>query len=358
VDKSTKIDMDHLMSAILLVEESGKAFQHILNREKSYVKLARYIADIGAPLTHADLHEALPFYGRGNAARNENMTLATAWGYKNHIIIKKTFIDGIEIFEGESLDETNLDEIIVSYSDHWAYNYLGEKVPFDQLHKLTQAPGMNWCNHHFKNEHRAEENVHAGFNMAILDVDGGVTLETVHELLKDYKFLTYTTKRHTDEAHRFRLLMPINYVLELDTEDYREFINGVRDWLPFETDDASNQRAKKWLSHDGDYHYNDGELLDALRFIPKTSRNEAYKEQSKELQSLDNLERWFAQKIAVGNRNSHMLKFALALVDSGMDLVDVSKAVHSFNGKLNTPLSENEIDNTIMVTVGKRYVKP
>ena len=96
---------------------------------------------------------------------------------------------------------------------------------------------------------------------------------------------------------------------------------------------------------------------DALPFIPKTSRNESYKERSRSFQSLDNLEQWFAQKIATGNRNNNMLKFALA-VDSGMDVVDVSKAVHAFNEKLDNPLSENEIDNTVMVTVGKRYVKP
>lgn len=358
VDKSTEVEMDHLMSAILLTEESGQAFQQILNREKSYVKLARYIADVGTPLTHADLTEALPFYGKGNAHRQEMITLATAWGYRNHVVIKKTFMDGIELFEGESLEETNLDEMIVSYSEHFAYNYLGEKVPWDQMHVLTQAAGMNWCNHHFKNEHRAEENAHPGFNFITIDIDGGVTLETVHELLKDYRFLTYTTKRHTDDAHRFRLLLPTNYLLKLDTEDYREMVNSVLSWLPFEADDASNQRSKKWLSHPGKHHYNDGQLFDVLDFIPKTTRNEHFKEQTKELGSLDNLERWFAQKIAQGNRNNHMIKFALALVDSGMGLVDVSKAVHSFNSKLNTPLAESEIDNTIMVTVGKRYVKP
>lgn len=357
VDKSVQVEMDHLKSAILLVEESGVAFQTILAREKSYVRLAKYIADMGTPLTHADLHEALPFYGRSNQARNEIMTLATAWGYKQHIVIKKTFTDGIEFYEGEKLKETDPKEIIVSYSEHWAYNYLGERVPFDQLHQLTQAQGMNWCNHHFRKEHRAEENVIDGFNMITVDVDGGVSLDTVHELLKDYRFMTYTTKRHTDDEHRFRLLMPIKYELKLDTEEYREFMNGILTWLPFEADEASNQRAKKWLSHDGTYHHNDGELLDVLDFIPRTSRNESWKEGSKELQSLDNLERWFAQKIATGNRNNHMIKFALALVDSGMTLPEVSRGVHEFNKKLNNPLTENEIDTTIMVTVSKRYTK-
>lgn len=359
VDESNEVEMDHLMQAILLVEESGNAFQTILNREKTYVKLAKYIAAVGTEVTHADLLEALPFYKAGNAARNEMITLATAWGYKKHIIIKKSFIDGIEFFKGETLEETKLDEMIVSYGDHWAYNYLGERVPFEQLHQLTQAPGMHWANHHFKNGHRAEENVFAGFNMIVIDVDEGISLETAHALMKDYKFLTYTTKRHTDDVNRFRLILPINYVLELDSEEYKEFMNNVMGWLPFKTDESANQRAKKWETFDGgSYHYNfDGEILDALKFIPKTSKNEQYKQSFRQVESLDNLERWFAQRIASGNRNNQMLKYALALVDNGMSLMDVTKQVHAFNDKLNTPLPKDEIESTILVTVAKKYAK-
>lgn len=358
VDESTEIEMDHLMSAILLVEQSGESFQAILNREKAYVKLARYIADVGTEQTHADLHEALPFYKAGNAARNEMMTMATAWGYKKHIIIKKSFIDGIEFFKGEKLKETNINEMIVSYSDHWAYNYESEVVPFDQLHLMTQAAGFHWCNHAFKAGHRAEENVLAGFNMIVIDVDEGISLETCHEIMKEHRFMTYTTKRHQTDGHgdRFRLILPINYHLELDSDEYKEFMNNVMAWLPFKTDESANQRAKKWECFDGDYHYNlEGEILDALPFIPKTSKNEAYKRDMQAVQNMDNLERWFAARIATGNRNNQMIKYALTLVDSGMSLVNVQKQVHAFNAKLNSPLSEDEIDTTIMVTVGKRF---
>ena len=363
VDKSSEVEMGHLMSAILLVEESGAAFQTILSREKAYVKLAKYIAAVGEDVTHADLHEALPFYKAGNAARNEMMTLATAWGYKKNIIIKKSFVDGIEFFRGETLEETNTQEMIMSYSEHWAYNYIGERQPFTDLPILLQADGYSWSNHQFRNEHRSEENTLPGFNMIVIDVDGGARLEMVHDLLKEYKFITYTTKRHTEENHRFRLILPINYVLELDSDEYKEFMNCVMQWLPFKTDEAANQRSKKWLScgtHEdgtpGKIHINDeGDLLDALDFIPKTSRNESYRQQNQKLESLDNLERWFAARMAEGNRNNNMVKFALALVDSGMNLIEVSTQVHAFNKKLNNPLPDNEIDTTIMVTVGKRY---
>ena len=167
--------------------------------------------------------------------------------------------------------------------------------------------------------------------MVVIDVDGTCTLDTAHELLKEYKFLTYTTKRHSEEENRFRLILPINYNLELDHDDYKAFMNSVMEWLPFKTDESANQRAKKWESFNGEYHYNDGELLDALPFIPKTSRNEQFLQENRKLQSLDNMERWFAQRMVSGNRNNLMIKYALALVDSGMTLVEVTQQVHALS---------------------------
>lgn len=363
-DESNEVEMDHLMSAILLVEECGLSFERILNREKNYVKLAKYIATCGKEVTHADLNENLPYYKTGAAARNEMMTMAVAWGYKNHIIIKKSFADGIELYKGETLQETNLDEMYISYGEHWAYNYLSEKVPFDQLHLLTngsQADGspLHWCNHHLKGGHRAEENVIPGFNLLTLDIDEGVSLDVVHELMREYKFMTYTTKRHQTEGHgdRFRLILPINYRLDLSSDEYKEFMDNIMNWLPFPSDEAAKQRSKKWESYEpGQYHYNlDGEILDALRFIPKTAKNEAHNADMKKIESMDNLERWFAQRMASGNRNNNLLKYAMALVDSGLDLYSVQQAVLAFNAKLSNGLTEDEIRTTVLVSVSKRF---
>jgi hypothetical protein len=357
IDESTIVTMEHLHQAIKLVEASGEAFQLILNREKPYVKLAKFLGSCETEMTHADLLETLPYYKQSLAARNEQMSLAIAWGYKQHIIIKKSYIDGIEFFKGESLKETDLNEMSLSYSNHWAYHYLNEKVPFDRIHELVQAPGMHWCNHQFAKGHRAEENVLSGFNMIVIDVDGGVNLDTCHDLLKEYKFLTYTTKSHNPLGeHRFRLIMPLNYNLSMDGAEYKEFMNGILKWLPFVSDETANQRAKKWESFDGgSFHYNEGELLDALNFIPKTTRNEQYKQQSQELESLDNLERWFAQRMAEGNRNNNMLRFAMALKDGGLDFLDISKMVKDFNRKISNPLPEDELDATVLRSVASKF---
>lgn len=356
VDMATEVTMDHLYQAIKLVEESGEAFESILNREKAYVKLARFIADQTGDVTHADLHEALPFYKSGNAFRNEIMTMAIAWGYKNHVIIKKSFVDGIEFFSGETLEETNLDNLKISYADHAAYGYVNDVISMDNLEALVQMNGYHFANHHFNNGHRTKENTVDGFNTLVFDVDGSIAIDTARELLQDYTFLIYTTKSHTAEENRFRIVMPVNYKLHLDDEDYKEMMNSILEWMPFECDDASNQRSRKWRTNDQTTMYrNEGKLLDILPFIPKTSRNEEHKKEQASLDSLSNLERWFAQRISHGNRNNNMLKYALTLVDSGMDYTEVQDNVERFNNSLGNGLTQDEIEQTILVTVAKRY---
>lgn len=353
VDDSPEITPDHYKAAIKLAEESGTALGKLLNREKSYVKLAKYIADLDQEVTQADLVEDLPFYKGGVSARSEMMTLAIAYGYKNNIIIKKSFQDGIEFLRGESLKETDTNNIIVSYSQDFAQDYQMQTPSWDELHKLTQAQGMHWVNHELKNGYRNEENAIPGFNMAVIDVDGGVQLDMARELLKDYKYMLYTTKRSTADVNRFRILFPMSHVLELEAKDYKEFYDNIRAWLPFETDDSCSSRSKKWLSHAGHYEYHDGELLDVLPFIPKTSKNEERKERLKDQQAMDNLERWMINNTGDGNRNNMLMRFSMILVDAGFDFNQVLSKVTDLNNKLPDKLSEAEIMSTIMKSVAK-----
>lgn len=361
IEESLMMTKDQLYAAIKLVEESGNAFNKIMKREASYMKLARYIAGEQKELTHADLDE-LAFFRGSQRDRQDMLTMATAWGYKQHIVIKKSFIDGIEFISGDTLKETNLSEIMISHSDHYAYRYSPELAPFDQLHQLTQMTDMHWASHAFEDNHRNEENVIPGFNMIVLDVDGTAPLDIVHDLMSDYTFMTYTTKRHAPDAHRFRLLLPMNYHLELDRDDYAEFMQNVMNWLPFEVDKSANQRSRKWATFAGKFHYNKEteatqNLIDVLPFVPKTSKNEQHNQQLAELGSLDALERWFAQRFAEGDRNNQMIKFALALVDSGMSYKEVEDRVIAFNSKIKNGLSQSELKSTVLVTAAKRAQK-
>ena len=353
IDESAEVTKEHLYNAIKLTEESGEAFERILARDRNYVKLAKYISNIGRGVTQPDMVEDLPFY-RGSASQKaEMMQLAIAYGYQNNIIIKKSFEDGIEFLRGETLQPTDLSKINLSWSEDMAVRYSDDQAPFEKLHQLTQVDGLHWCNHHLKGGHRQEDNAIPGFNMIVIDVDGGVALNTAKLLLKDYKALYYTTKRHTEQENRFRIILPINYILRLDAKDYKEFMKNVYDWLPFEVDDCTNQRARKWLSHAGHHEYTDGEVLDALPFIPKTSKNEERKKFINDNQSLDNLERWVINNTGDGNRNNQLLKFAMILVDTGFDFDQTHSRVSGLNEKLPDKLEEAELLGTIMKTVSK-----
>lgn len=357
IDDSPEVTEFHVYSAIRLAEDSGEAFMQLLSRDKPFVKLAKYIASVGVDVTHADLAEDLPFYKGAASYKQELMTYATAWGYKNNIVIKRAVSEGIEFLRGECLKEVDLKAVKISYSTDITTGYRNECAAFDQLHKLTQAPGMHWVTHHLADGYRNEENCIPGFSLVVIDVDGGTKMEVAKLLLKDLKFLMYTTKRHTPEDHRFRIILPMNFELNLDMKDFKEFMSNIYEWLPFEVDSATGQRSRKWLSHDGTYEYNEGELFNVLPFIPKTSKNEQRKALLNTQQSLDNLERWVINNIGDGNRNNLLLRYALILVDAGLDFEAIRVKVVNLNNSLPDKLEEAELMGTIMITVARTIAK-
>jgi hypothetical protein len=354
VDESQEMSVYHLAAAIKLTEEQDTDFKRVMAREHDYVKLAKFVADQNQPLTHADLNQELAFYSDSKPRQNDILAMASSWGYKNHIIIRRMFDDGIEFVQGETLEQTNLDEMICSYSHHQAHDYEPIWAPWDRFHELVAETNMHWSNHHYMQNHRHMDNYIPGFNMIVMDIDGTCSLDAAHELLRDYTFMTYTSKSHTEESHRFRMVFPMPYILNLNREDYAAFMANFRDWLPFETDDGSEQPEKKWNTCIGDHHYNDGELMDVLRFIPKTSKNQSYQAQREAIGDMDALERFFAERMLPGKRNNEMYKFAAMLAENGMDIIGVEAAIMSFNSKLKNPLDNDEIRNTILVSVGKK----
>lgn len=358
LDESSDITTRNLRQAIKVAEESGQSFQTLLKRERNFVRLAKYIAESGVTLTHADLVEDLPYYPSSTTPRREIMDLAMAWGVGNHVVIKKNVISGVDFFTGSTLEETDLNKISFSFSDHFASNYSPEYKPFDSLPKLLGAPGMHWCNHHFDGEHRAEDNVIEGFNCLVVDVDGTISLDAVHELMKEFTFITATTKRHTEDVHRFRLIMPSNYNLKLDKTDYREFMDSFLLWLPFKSDESANQRSKKWMTLEGSQVtvHKGTSLVNVLPFIPKTKQNAEYVNGVADLGRLDHLERWFLANMEVGNRNNNLLKFAMMLKDAGASYDVIKGKVTTLNEQSVSPLKKEELVATVLKSVASKMV--
>lgn len=352
VDGSHVVTEDHMYAAIKLVEDSGKCFtDQILARDKNYVKLAKYICEVDREVTHADLAEDLTFYSGSKSSRDDMIQLATAWGYKNNYLIKKTFVDNIEFFRGETLEPTDLSQLKVSVSNQMAHGYKTRYAKWEKLSNLVTAKDFHWCNHEFVDGHRHGDKVISGFNMIAVDVDNGFPLVQAQELLKEYTCLFHTTKRHTAEKNRYRILMPLKYNLNLTEKEYKQFMENIQNWLPFDADESVDQRCRKWATHKGQHHYNEGVLLDPVIFIPRTQRNEEHMKAQSQLSNMDKIQAWFAGSMGEGNRNNTLIKYALMLLDSGMDATDVEDNVIAFNNKLTNPLSVSELKATIFKTV-------
>lgn len=355
IDGSPEILESHWYNAMKLTEDSGQSFERILDRDPASVKLAKYIAEIRREITHADIIEDLPFFKGSEAHRRDMLKLATQWGYKNNIIIKTTVEDDIEFLRGEALMETDLNKITISYSTHIAQGYRNELVPFEALEKFFLTDGYHWVNHHLLEGHRREENCIKGFDTVVIDVDSGTPINTAKLLLKEYKYMLYTTKRHTKQSHRYRIVFPMTHHLKMNAQEFKEFMENFYDWLPFDVDRQTNQRARKWLCNSKANIINhDGELIDVLPFIPKTKKADERRLLLADQRSLSNLERWFLQKTNTGNRSNQIIRYALMLVDAGMDIEAINDKVLSLNKKLPDSLPEGEILATILVTVSKK----
>jgi len=357
VDGAYEIEEKHLEAAIKLVEESGDSFNQILTRPRIHVRVAQYLADIKTEVTQVDLMEDLPFYRGSAAQRKDIMTQAIAWGYKNNIIIKTSYADSIEFFKGESLENTNLSSMICSYGTDITTGFEAARPAWDELHKLVTASGYHYTAHHFMEGYRSSDKLIPGFNMVILDVDNGISMSTAQMLLKDYTALFATTKRHTKANNRFRILIPISHTVKLNSHNYPKFMQNVFDWLPFDVDTQTKDSSRKWEAFNGEYVYQEGELLDAMLFIPETKKQEEQQRRVIDLGGLNNLERWFLTNSESGNRSNTLIKYAYVLVDSGYSIEAIRNSIFAFNGKLKMPLTDEELNTTILVSVIKAVTK-
>jgi hypothetical protein len=354
IEGCKEVSIRHLDNAIALAQKSGIAFGNLQQREKNYVKLAKYLRDCRYEVTHADMIEDLPFFKGSAQTKQDMMKLAQSYGYKNNIIIKSHFINGIEFLSASSLKETSLDNMIISVSKDIAAGYKPKEVPFEKLVNFGKTNDVFWCNHQFTDGNRNDEAAIKGFNLLVFDVENSVSLDMAKMLLRGYKAIIHTTKRHTSAQHRYRVIIPTNYVLELEKDTYKEFVQNLYTWLPFDADTAVGQRARAWSSNAGQVEVLDGELFDVLPFIPQTQKNEERIKTILNDVSLTALERWFTNNTGLGNRSNQLIKYALMLVDSGKNIAEINTRITDLNSKLPDPLPLPELRNTILATAAKK----
>ena len=376
IDNSPMLTKEQLYQAIKLVEEdNGTAFSKLMQRDPTYVKLAKYICTCGKEVTHADLTEALPFYKTGSGTRKEQMALARAYGATHNLLIKVETRDNIEFFSGETLKENDLKNCIISCSFDFAYDYTNSYEKWEDLcttlpraHKSDSNAPMSFINHHLLDGdpdmngqghgHRQDSSCLDEFNMVVLDIDGSTTMDIVADLFADYTWLMYSTKSADPILlDRFRIIFPLSHNLKLTGKDYKEFMNNIMNWFPFPSDEGANQQSRKWnCNTNAKVYANDGKLLNVLPFIPHTSVNDSYNDKCKNISDMGALEKWFLNEINDGaGRNNSLYRYAAILKDNSYNLADIKDRVTDLNSKLQLPLSERELSDTIFKSLANKF---
>jgi len=353
VDEMTEISMEHAKAAIALVEQSNRSFDDIARRPTSYVKLINYMADVDRAITQVELIENLPFYKGSEYQKKEMMTLALAHGYMNKIVVKKTYSDGVEFFKAERLDETVLDKVSIAWSKDITSGYTEHTGPWSELPEMICKTGYHYTVNSWEGGHRNGDNLIPGFDICVLDVDGGTSIKAAQALLEEYEYIIYETKRSTPTNNRFRVLIPLSHKLKLNREDFKEFMSNVFEYMPFNVDDGTGDCARKWLSNTGTPILNEGKMLDVYDFLPNTKKQEEMHEASVRITDADSVQKYFLLNHSSG-RNNAALKYAYMLLDNGHSSDEVILLARDFNGKLINPLSTNELSSTVFKSVYKK----
>ena len=366
IDNQDEITIGYLENAMKLAEESGKELAQLLNPEKDFMRLAKFICEQDNEVTIPDLELGLPCFTGSQSRKQEMITSATAWGYKNEILITKRYVDQILFLKGETLEKTNLDELFISVSDHEAYNYDNQVVPFESLTELGEVRYMHWVNHHLEDNHRLKANVIPGFNVLVFDVDDGTPIEAAMRIFEGVYAVYYDTKSSTAKHNRYRILVPTSHILELDAEDYSEFMKNLLNDIPVQIDSSVCEREHKWQTWDAgadivtthvvNKHEVDCKLFNVLDYIPRTSKNEERIKRAKDYASLDGLQYWVMSTTAEGNRNRQLYRYAMILVESGHDYDEIHSMVKQMNDGLKDGISDKEIANTIMSSIARKLV--
>jgi hypothetical protein len=369
LELSINVEKKHIEHAIKIVEESGEAFSLMLKKDKPYVRLAKYLSDIDTEVTQADLIEDLPFFKGSESNRRDIISLAKAWGHANGIIITEKINDKkISFYKAEKVKDTSLDFIRCSFSNHMAENYKPIDAKWDEYDFLVKS-NYQYCVHHFDKKeiekdgvkkvikgYRTTDCVIEGFNLIVLDVDDGLSIEIAKEMLKDYTYIIATTKRHTESHNRYRILLPMKQLIKLNPDEYRSFMENVFDYLPFSLspDKSTKDITRTWAGNpNAEIHKNEGKLIDPALFIQGTDNNKMIKNKINQYSNFDKLERWIIMNTE--GRNNTLIKIGLMHVDGGKNIDEAMAMVKYINEQFSDPLSDREIHGTILKTITKKF---
>lgn len=361
-DGMSEVSVEHMKYAIALTERSGDSLYRILNQPRAHIRLANFLADFGTSVTEADLVEYLPFYSGSASNKRDLINLAMSYGYKNALAITAYKEANVMFYKGTKLEENDLSKAILSTSKEMADQYKNNSPSFAKLPKFFETTTTNWCNHHFEHGDmgkgkRSRNTTVSGANMVVFDIDNTkIKPQDLHKILDGYNHIIYTTKSHTEDSPRYRLIMPLSHKVTLEEEQYRQLCKNIAYWLPVEVDLPAIQRERKYRSYKGSKVFSclSGQNIEVMPYYPNTQQSEELENTKGKMVSLNGMKRWVIRTASEGNRNNTLYRYASFLYEQKVAEEKTKKALHDVNDLLDDPLTDKEIDETILKSIYKK----
>ena len=272
-------------------------------------------------------------------------------------------------FKIEALPTTNLKKLIISTCGDGkfdrAINFSQGLLAWELFPRLVTSENIDsfTCCHYEPTTqapegHRHKDRFIEGQNLISFDIDEGMTLEEVKNILHEYTYLIYTTKSHQKEKNgfvcdRFRILLPTKTEFYVTAEQHKNMYANLEVALEITSNDTKTRNVSRlfYTNTDAEVFLNDGKLIDVSCCIPSTDKSDKIMpvmqniEEQQESGEMGKREAGFIKYVLMntgpGNRNDMIHNYLRFLQDLGTS--DIANKVWGLNSMLIDPLPEHEI---------------
>jgi hypothetical protein len=227
--------------------------QELFNTEPPHKRIYKILKRYGE-LTKSEILEKDIFQ---RSTFNEDMDLVEEYCYRHNerlVILGKK----IKKYKIEPLPLTDLKKIIVSVGVDGkgakSVEFKNLELPFfgenRSIEKLVVSEHIEAFSLVHYNGKRSDKNAIEGQNAIAFDFDDGTSIQEVQDKLRPFTYILYTTKSHTEDHHRFRVVIPTKHKFYVNPEQHKGLIENIAELLELPSYDVSTRNISRlWFNN-------------------------------------------------------------------------------------------------------------
>lgn len=368
-DELDSLSYKQAITFTVMLNDDMLEFEDELNKEpyEMFVSYAHSLVSGDKPI-EIKLHTLKKLgYIQGNSNTSTRLkelcTLASSYDETGFYLAKDNVIEFKKIVKTEQVGVSfkkvsgSKDDRAKQCADSFTY----VSCAFSQLGDLLKDD-YAYSPFEFKNGIRNKSNIISGFNWICLDIDkSDYTDKEMHEILSGFNHHIVRTSDKTN-AFKFRVLLELEAMVELDEIAYKKFISSVSDYLGLQADILPKSQIF--------FSYKDREILsitNAKKLEVKEhilQANLASEQKSVVISELNQTQKKtllsdplgtfvYAYRAKEGEGSFSLIKAAKHARDLGMDKEGIINLMHDINDFWDSPMPLERLENTIISQIRK-----